>query len=310
MTDSDSEFGVVLWTFGNQASPAYFDAIIDAAERNGIDIVVVGDHVAFPAIDPDDHEYEAGPKPPSHFRAPQDAYETFSVLPYLAARTDLRLGTNVTVVPYRHPVVLAKQILTVAALSGNRFEFGAGVGWMQAEFDLLGVPFAERGARTDEFLTLFDAVLEDPETAFDGPFHSFDEAGFHPTVDRADLPIWIGGHSAPAFRRVAQFGDGWTSMGARPGDLSDARGRILRQWDEEDRDGEPRIAVTRAMHVGDDPPGDGDRPLVGPPEKVAADVRRYLEVGADRVILDFFEPDLEAQVEQLDRFGDAVRPAL
>lgn len=301
------EFGAVLWTFGEQASPGFFERIHDAVDDAGFDVLVLGDHVAFPSRDAADVEYPAAASPPDHFHVSQNVYETFNVLSFLAGRdAGVRLGTNVCVAPYRHPVVLTKQVLTVTALTGGRFDLGVGAGWWRREFDLLDVPYEERGARLDEFLDLFGTVLEDPETGFDGPFHSFPETGFHPVPDPDDRPpVWIGGHSGAAFRRVGQFGDGWTGMGERPPAVSEAVDRMGHAWDDYDREGSPRVAVTRAVSFTDGGT-DGDRPFVGSPESVRRDVERYRDAGVDRLVVDFFDADPDRQVATVERFGEEV----
>lgn len=293
----------MLGTFGDHATPAAFRRIATAAEDLGYDSVWVGDHVAFPADVPD--TYPFSPTGESPFAASQPAYDAFAVLSHLAGVTDdVHLGTNTCIVPYRHPVTLAKQAFSLAGLSAGRFEFGVAPGWLETEFEVLDVPFAERGSRTDEFLRLFDRAMAEEEFAFDGPHHSFQETGFHPVPDERP-PVWIGGRSGASFRRVGQFGDGWTIFWDRPDDVAAARERVERAWDDFDRDGDPGVAVVRPVEVGGE---DADRPLVGPAASVAADLDAYAAAGATRMVLDFFTTDVDEQVAQLERFADEVRP--
>lgn len=307
---SDPEFGVMLSTFGDHASPDAFRRVATTAEEVGFDAVWAGDHVSFPAEIPD--TYPFSPSGESPFDVSQDAYDVFGVLSHLAAVTEsVDLGTNTCIVPYRHPVVLARNALTVEALSGGRLDFGVAPGWMETEFEVLDVPFEERGGRTDEFLEMFERACEAGELAFDGPYHSFQRTGFHPVPDEEGRPkIWVGGRSGAAFRRVAQFGDGWTIFWDRPDDVAAARRRITNAWTDFDREGDPEIAVVRATDVGPDPDRDPSKPLVGEPEAVAADVEAYADAGTTRIVIDFYTTDIDEQVEQVRRFADGVIDAL
>lgn len=307
---SEVEFGVMLSTFGDHASPEAFRRVATAAEDAGFDAVWAGDHISFPEEIPD--AYPFSPSGESPFHISQDAYDVFGILSHLAAVTDsVDLGTNTCIVPYRHPVVLARNALTVEALSDGRLDFGVAPGWMETEFEVLDVPFEERGSRTDEFLELFTRACEAGELAFEGPHHSFQRTGFHPIPDEPDRPkIWVGGRSGAAFRRVAQFGEGWTIFWDRPDDVAAARSRIMNAWSDFEREGDPEIAVVRATDVGPDPDRDPSKPLVGEPAAVAADVEAYAEAGTTRVVIDFYTTDIDEQVEQVRRFADGVIDAL
>ena len=125
----------------------------------------------------------------------------------------MRLGTSVVVLPYHHPIALAKALATVDVLSNGRLLLGVAGGWLREEFELLGVPFAERGARTDEYLALIKRLWTDERVSFRGRFFSLDEAACFPKpVQRPHPPVWIGGSSAAALRRVARAGDGWMAV--------------------------------------------------------------------------------------------------
>lgn len=291
------EFGTYLPRWSDRARPDAFRRIATAAEESGYDWLGRGDHVVFPA---------GGDR----WDGDTPAYDVFGVLSNVAAATEeIRLGTKICVVPYRHPVLLAKQALTLDNLSDGRFEFGAAVGWVEAEFDVLDVPFEERGSRTDEFLDLFERVREDGVVAFDGPHHQFDATGFYPRpVD--DLPVWIGGSSSPAIRRVAEYGDGWLYT-ADPEGIREHRERILRAWEDYDREGTPGIAAGQHAYVGEDPPADVDGPLVGTADDVIEGVEAYADAGATRLDVKFgpTTDSLDEHLAQLERFAADVMPA-
>lgn len=300
---SEPEFGVMLSTFGDHAYPEAFRRVATAAEREGFDAVWAGDHISFPADIPDEYPFSRSGESPFHIR--QDAYDVFNVLAHLAAVTDqVDLGTNTCIVPYRHPVVLTRNALTVEQLSDGRFDFGVAPGWMRTEFEVLDVPYEERGSRTEEFLRLFERARAEGELAFDGPYHTFQETGFHPTPDPGRPKMWVGGKSGAAFRRVAEFGDGWTIFWDRPDDVAASRERIMNAWSDYDRDDEPEIAVVRAVHVGAD--AERDTLLTGPADDIVADIEAYADAGVTRIVLDFYTTDIDEQVEQIERFGDQV----
>ncbi|MFB6130839.1 MAG: TIGR03619 family F420-dependent LLM class oxidoreductase [Salinigranum sp.] len=296
-------------TFGSHASPEAFRRVATAAEESGFDAVWAGDHVSFPAEIPDEYPFSPSGEPPFHVS--QDTYDVFGVLSHLAAVTDdVDLGTNTCIVPYRHPVVLARNALTVEALSDGRLDFGVAPGWMRTEFEVLDVPFEERGSRTDEFLEIFERACQEGQFAFDGPHHQFQETGFHPSPGDDRPKLWVGGRSGAAFRRTAQFGDGWTIFWDRPDAVASARERLMNAWTDFERDGEPEIAVTRATEVGSDTERDPEKPLVGEPEAIAADVEAYADAGTTRIVIDFYTTDVDEQVEQVRRFGEGVVDAL
>ncbi|GAA2551828.1 LLM class F420-dependent oxidoreductase [Mycolicibacterium diernhoferi] len=138
-----------------------------------------------------------------------DALDPFVAMGFAAAHTStLRLIPNVVVLPYRNPFVVAKAGATLALLSGGRFTLAVGVGYLKREFTALGVDFEERGALVEEALQVIRAIWNGDDVSFEG--RHFTAAGItaHPRP-AAPPPIWIGGNTAAARRRVAQHGDGW-----------------------------------------------------------------------------------------------------
>jgi len=301
MTDLD--FGAILPQWSGQAHAEGFERTARAAEAAGLDAVWGGDHVVFPADIPEGAADWAAVDTPT--------YDVFTVMGYLANATeDVRLGTNIAVAPIRHPAHLAKLALSLSALSGGRFDLGVAVGWLDGEFELLDVPFEERGSRTDEFLDFFRGVLADPELPFEGPHHSMDRAGYYPRPD-GDLRVWVGGTAGASVRRAGQYGDGWTIGNFSPAELAEQRDRLESAWADFDRDGEPRLSHTHDVYVtehpGEETP-DTDSPLVGRPADVAQSVAAYAAAGATQVNLRLRGLSVEERVEQIHRFGDEVIP--
>ncbi|MFD0562229.1 TIGR03619 family F420-dependent LLM class oxidoreductase [Kitasatospora saccharophila] len=139
----------------------------------------------------------------------------------------VRLLTSVLVVPYYRAVVLANQVATLDVVSGGRLVLGVGTGWNPEEFAAAGVPVRERGARTDDHLGAVRALWEDRPAAFAGRFTEFEgaRAGVAP-VTAGGPPVWVGGHSEAALRRVLRFGDGWYGTGVDAGQVREVRRRL------------------------------------------------------------------------------------
>jgi probable F420-dependent oxidoreductase len=138
--------------------------------------------------------------------------DMFDTLAFLAAATEkARLGTSVLIVPYRNPYDVARRIATLDVLSGGRMILGVGVGWMEEEFQLLGIPFNERAQRTREYIAVMKAVWTQENPRFDGQFIKLDrDVNMLPLpLQKPHPPIWVGGESMPAMRRIVEFGDGW-----------------------------------------------------------------------------------------------------
>jgi probable F420-dependent oxidoreductase len=142
---------------------------------------------------------------------PAPFYDPFTVLAWLAGTTSrVRIGTTVTILPYRHPLLVARQVASIDQLSGGRFVFGAAAGWAPGEFSALGVPYARRGARSDEYLAVMKSFWTEDVVAHDGEFVSFGPVYTGPRpVRQAGPEVWIGGHSAGALRRAVRYGDAW-----------------------------------------------------------------------------------------------------
>lgn len=139
--------------------------------------------------------------------------EPLSVLGYLTGSTQrVRLGTYVLVMPLRNPIVTAKMLATLGVLSGGRIMLGAGIGWMEEEMTILGAPFNKRGALSDEYLRAMKELWTNPDPRFEGQFCRFSGLKCEPKPIQNPLPVWIGGHTARAMRRVVELGDGWLAV--------------------------------------------------------------------------------------------------
>jgi probable F420-dependent oxidoreductase len=307
------EFGYVVWSVGAQsyANEEAFRRLGPAAEDSGFDTLWVPDHITIPESIPDD--YPISPDGEPRVYADDNAYDAFAVIGYLAALTDdVTIGTNTCIAALRHPVLLAKQIQSVESLTGGRFEFGVASGWLSTEFEVLDIPFEERGGRLDEFLRLFKRIVEADEEvmSFDGEYHDFQRTGFLPEIERPGGPrVWIGGWSGATFRRIGEFGDGWTTFWTPPDEIESARDRMLNAWEDYDRVGEPEIALGRGTHVGTDTELDDDRLFIGDPESIIEDIETYRQAGVTQIVVAPFHTRIDKQLKQIRRFEDEVLPA-
>ena len=190
-----------LFGLGNGiADPALIVRAAAAAEQAGLESLWLGELIALPS-----------PPTPLTPEPPGTPYlDPFAVLGYLAAATErIKLGTGVVIAPQRHPLFLAKEAATVDVLSGGRLLLGIGAGYLPDPFAALGIPFAERGGRTDEAIDAIRALWSQPEPAFAGRHFRFDGIDAHPRPLRGGIPIIVGGHGRPGLRRAVQRGDGW-----------------------------------------------------------------------------------------------------
>jgi len=208
-------FGFYLPTRGRTAEPHAIEAMVAHGEALGFSSVVVADHLVFPVTIHSRYPYTVS----GAFPGQGDALDQLSLMAFVAGKSRrLRLISSVMILPHRNPVVTAKMLATIDVLSGGRVTVGVGVGWLREEFQALGAPdFDRRGAVSDEYLRIFKTLWTQDPASFRGEFYSFEALRClpHPT-QKPHPPIWVGGHSKVALRRVARLGDGWHPVGATP----------------------------------------------------------------------------------------------
>jgi probable F420-dependent oxidoreductase len=208
-------FGYHLPIWGPAATRDTLITLARRVESLGFESVWASDHVVIPFEIRSRYPYNATgdfPLPPT-----TNFLEPLTALSLVAGVTErVRLGTTVLVLPHRHPVLAAKMLATLDHLAPGRVILGAGVGWMREEIELLGAPYDQRGAWTDEAIRILRACWRDERVSYRGQFFSFPEIGFAPKPATKTIPIWIGGHPARAMRRVAELGEGWLAAFATP----------------------------------------------------------------------------------------------
>ena len=204
-------YGVHVNSGSSVTDPAVLRDMAQLAEDLGFSTILIGDHVV-PARQIQTPFPLKIDNPPWAVYQEHDWPDCFVTLAYLAAATQtLRLGTSVILLPYRHPAVTAKMFATIDRLSAGRLICGVGIGWMQDEFGFLGLPFAERAAMSDEYARVIKALWTDEHPRISGRYVTLDrDVNFGPyPVQQPHPPLWVGGNSLPALRRVVSWGDGW-----------------------------------------------------------------------------------------------------
>jgi probable F420-dependent oxidoreductase len=168
---------------------------------------------------------------------PRDpALDSLFALCWAAAHTStVRLATGIVILPQRNPVVLAKQVSTLDVLSGGRVMLGIGSGYLEPEFRAVGADFENRGAVTDEYLDAMASLWYDERPAYHGRFVDFEGVNAHPRPQQRPIPLIVGGHHPPAFRRAAARAHGWYGYWLSPEEAADALAGLRAATDRVDR---------------------------------------------------------------------------
>lgn len=278
------KFGMMFANVGPFVEPDAAVGLARLAEEVGLESLWTVEHVVVPTGYASEYPYAKSGRMPGGEDAPIP--DPLVWLTYVAANTErIRLATGILILPQRNPVVLAKEVATLDVLSRGRVILGVGVGWLQEEFDAIGVPFAERGARTDDHVAAMRALWSGSSVDFDGRFTSFTGANSFPQpVQPGGVPIVVGGHTDAAARRAGRLGDGFFPG---KGDAAHLMSVMRDAAIEAGRDPDA-IEITRG----------GAMDLDG--------VRRLADEGVDRVMIPPLGFDLVTLREQLARFADDV----
>ena len=292
-------FGVWVPNCRHLATPDIIRGTAVRAETLGYESVWVSDHVVVPRANVGNFG-----------RAVFDPLVTLGVVAGATRRVEL--GTTVLIVPYRPAVVTAKMIATLDALSDGRVVLGIGAGWLAAESAMLGVPFAERGAMTDEYLEAMRELWTSEAPSFAGKYTQFDEVIFEPKPLRQP-PIWVGGHSAAALRRTARVGAAWHPINRPPAELRTGYREIIRLCQASGRADVPRLTLRNDIRIVQDGAGTpasthAGRVLAGDDAALVDQIAELADCGVEHLVLEFLAadgPDLE---RQMTAFAERVRP--
>ena len=244
--------------FANTGPFAEADGVVSlavAAEEAGIESLWTVEHVIWPSNYDSEYPYSSSGKMPGDKSSAIP--DPLIWLSFVAANTTkLVLGTGIVILPERNPVVFAKEAATLSALSKGRLQLGIGVGWLEEEFDALGVPWAKRGARTDEYVHAMRELWAGDEASYHGEFVDFENVSSNPKPVGGTVPFVIGGHSQAAAKRAGRLGDGFFPGKGSIAELGEMIDVVRQTAAEHDRDGDA-IEITAAHPglFGDDPVG-------------------------------------------------------
>jgi len=279
----------------SMVDPSFYLPLARAAEEAGYDTFIVPDSIAYP--EHSDATYPFNPDGTREFLDDKPFLEPFSLIPALGAVTEtIRFVTFVIKLPIRHPVLVAKQVGSVAVLTGNRLGLGVGTSPWPEDYELVGVPWAARGKRMDESLAVIRGLLAGGYFEFHGDVYEVPAIKMTP-VPSKPVPILIGGHGEAALRRAAYRGDGWMHGGGDPQDLPGLLERLGQLRVEAGRQDEPF-----EVHV------------ISLDAFTADGVKRLEEQGVTDVIVGFRWPygveqdvePLQTKIDNLRRFADTV----
>jgi probable F420-dependent oxidoreductase len=281
----------IAMAFNESTEPGFIKDAVQLTEAKGVHGIWVPEHVLFFPDYASTYPYSDSGRMPGD---PEGLLDPFTALTFIAAHTQrVRLGTGICLVPQRQPVYTAKMVADVDYLSGGRVDFGVGIGWLKEEFQNLGMDFASRGARTEEYLLAMKALWSEGISEFKGQTLNLEPCHFNPKpVQRPHPPIIFGGESDAAMRRVARLGDGWYGYDLTPEDL----GRRLNSLDA----GLASTGRDRSQI----------QVIVGPNRHPVTEqtLYEYSAVGADQVVVPMFASNLAKLEQRLDALT-ALQPA-
>ena len=283
------DIGLFAVTANPFASPDYLHALAAGAEEHRLHSLWVPEHVVLFDDYASHYPYSADGRIPAGGES--GPIDPFAALSFLAAATrTVRLGTGICLVPQRNPVYTAKEVASLDYLSNGRFDFGVGVGWLEEEFKALNVPFERRGARNRAYLEVMRRCWCDPISQYEGEFYSLPPCRQYPKpVQQPHPPIYFGGESDAALKRVADLGQGWFPFSIGPDELA-ARMQVLTTLlaARGRKRGDIRVAICPYMNSAD-----------------LDLVKRYRDAGADQVVLMVFA-SRENLAGALDRMAESI----
>jgi len=308
-------YGFYLPTRGRSAEPDALETLVRRGEALGFHSTVIADHVVFPVSIASKYPYTVS----GAFPGGGDALEQLTLMSFVAAKSErLRLITSVMILPHRNPVLTAKMLATIDVLSRGRVTVGVGVGWLREEFAALGAAdFDRRGAVSDEYLTMFKTLWTQNPASFRGEFYHFENLKCLPQpVQKPHPPIWIGGHSRAALRRVARHGDGWHPVGANPAamlappEFKALLDELSRLTEAERRD--PRtltISFKAPLYDEGVAAGGVRRRFSGTSDQIIEDIATYGRLGVSELIFDFRSEEPKESLERMERFAEVMTKA-
>ncbi len=302
------QFGFGLFPYSRFASFEEMAAVVRRGEDLGYHAVLLPEHLL-------------PPRWPTADLSTKLWYDLPSLAAALAAvTTRIRFLTSVIVFPYHHPVALAKALATVDVISDGRLLCGVGAGWMQAEFRRLAIPFAERGAITDEYLRAMVELWTNEAPSFAGKYIAFEDVSFLPRpVQQPHPPLYIGGTGPRPYQRVAGVGEGWYPMTATLDTIREGRRDIAARMRKLGRDPDSLWVGYTGFSMGADAQVQamrrhaGDSAAAEPPPATPADaiarIAALREAGVNFLTVGLSWRDATELERELERFAREVMPA-
>ncbi len=299
------KLGVCLPHYGRPIEVPRMLEVARRAEARGLDSVWVTDHVIVPEQ--------------TRVIYREHMLDPLAMLPWLAGVTErIALGTSVVILPYRSPIPVAKLLASVDVLSGGRLIVGAAIGWLEGEFDALGVPFKERVSRSEEALELFRTLWTQEQPQIETRRHRLDGVRFSPMpLQKPRPPLYVGGNSEGALRRVARLGDGWHATATTREAFRQGVDTLRRFWKDAGREGEPALSLRIPILI------DGvHRPAVdmtlirgrhvigGSVAAIADELRGYQALGCGHIALEVSYSTYPAIAETIDIIAGRLRPVV
>ena len=312
------EFGISTLSRGLYTSRGAYMAVAQAAERAGFSFLSVNDHIIVPGKLGSAYPYTQG----GVWSASEHGHclDQITTLAFLAGcTTQLRLLTSVMVVPHRPVIQAAKALATLDVLSNGRLILGVGSGWMEEEFKLLGAPFAERGAATDEYLEAFRELWTADRPTYKGRHVDFENVIFAPRpIQPGGPPIWVGGESPAAMRRTVKLGKGWypgNNNQQMPMDTpARLKGGIARMAAMAEKAGRDPASIDMGLIVQgpfdwtrqSTQDGSARRMFTGTSTEMQADKAALREAGVKLVALRLGGDTVTQSIDRIERFGAEV----
>jgi probable F420-dependent oxidoreductase len=262
------------------------------AEAAGFESVWGGEHVILPDAFTSKYPYTPDGKIPAEPDTPIP--DPLIWLAFAAAAAPkLRLGTCILIVPQRNPLILAKELATLDQLSGGRVELGLGVGWLKEEFEALGVDWARRGARNDEYIAAMRALWAGPHAEYHGEFVDFDPATCSPRPVNGSIPVLVGGDTDAAISRAVRIADGYFPGEGDAERLGALLGRVRKAAEVADRD--PDSIEINAMF---------GTQMAAP----AAGVEQMAELGVGRIMIPAFFFAGPGGLDRMSELAEQIMP--
>jgi len=297
------KLGICLPHYGRPIEIPRMLEVARRAEERGLDSVWVTDHVIVPTQ--------------TNVIYREDMLDPLAVLPWLAGVTHrIALGTSVVILPYRSPIPVAKLLASVDVLSGGRLIVGAAIGWLEGEFDALDVPFKERVSRSEEALEIFRTLWTQEHPKLETKRHRLKDVTFSPMpLQKPRPPLYVGGNSEGALRRVARLGDGWHATSSTVEAFGQGAETVRRFWKDAGREGEPALSLRIPILIDGVHRAAVDMSLIrgrhvigGPVAKIVEELRGYQALGCQHIALEVSYSTYPAILETIDIIAERLRP--